>query len=276
MKRNKTRDTGSSSIVNGQQDTIKKNSLYKVLSNIILISITYFFLKINALAEEEVSYSKEDSGKIIYTSGTGFYIDNTHIITNQHVVNSCRNIKVRGNASDSENAEIIGNDYKNDLAIIKTSASRLQFASLRKDSMVDIGEEVTVIGYPREYGISGKSLVKKAQVLNYGLDHGIKRIEFTDSVDKGNSGGPLLDKSGSVIGVISGRINYYLADPDTGHIIDKKPVKIESVAVGIDALKQLLEKYNIFYTENISNKSKKPQQAEELANSFIVNIHCMK
>lgn len=209
-----------------------------------------------------------------FTSGTGFFIDYHHIITNEHVVQSCKHIRIRGAVQPSY-AELVSIDKDSDLALLRTSRSPVRPASLRGTKKVDVGDQVAVIGYPLEHGVTGRSTFKDARITDVSSDEmSSTRIQFTDSVEKGNSGGPLLDSSGTVIGVIVGKMNYYLASG--GNVNKSKPIKTSSVAINLSTLKHFLDKFHIAYYTDDLNTPFTSQYMAEKAQQYIVNIHCVK
>lgn len=216
---------------------------------------------------------KPAKGKVIHvTSGTGFFVSNNAIVTNEHVVNGCKHIRIRG-AVEPGYAELVSIDKKNDLALLTTSRSPRVYAPLRGDIPIEIGEEVNVMGYPLDRGIKGDYLIRKAVITNNNdVYEGIERIQFTDSVEKGNSGGPLLDTNGTVIGVIVGKMNYYLADSDD----DAKPIKTSSVAITLEHLKSFLDKNQIYYRTDSTIYKFADSYMENKAKDYIVNIQCVK
>jgi len=217
---------------------------------------------------------KTAPGQVIHiSSGTGFFVSNDSIITNEHVVQDCKSIRIRG-AVEPGFATLAYVDKKNDLALLKTSRSPIMAAPLRGDMPIAVGEEVSVMGYPLEHGMKGSYLIRKAKITNSDdVFDGVDRIQFTDSVEKGNSGGPLLDTNGTVIGVIVGKMNFYLAgaDPKT-----TAPLKTSSVAITLDTLKHFLDKNHIFYRTDNTLYKFEDSYMENKAKDYIVNIQCAK
>lgn len=213
-------------------------------------------------------------GKVIHiTSGTGFFVSNNAVVTNEHVVKDCKHIRIRG-AVEPGYAELTSVDRHNDLALLITSRSPRVYAPLRGDIPIKIGEEVNVMGYPLDRGIKGDYLIRKAVITNNNdMYEGVKRIQFTDSVEKGNSGGPLLDSNGTVIGVIVGKMNFYLADSD---IDNSKPIKTTSVAITLENLKQFLDANQIYYRTDNTIYKFEDSYMENKARDYIVNIQCVK
>jgi serine protease Do len=212
-----------------------------------------------------------------FTSGTGFFVSNNYIITNEHVVQGCKNITIRG-AVQPGSARIQAIDKQNDLALLKTSANPERIAQLRGDEIpVNAGEEVIVMGYPLERGIRGDYLIKKAVITDpEDVYEGIKRVQFTDSVEKGNSGGPLLDDNGNVVGVVVGKMSFYLADASMQGGIEPEPVKTSSMAISLDSLRSFLSENGVYYRSDSTRYNYPDKWMERKAKQYIVNVHCMK
>ncbi len=209
-----------------------------------------------------------------FTSGTGFFVDYQHIITNEHVVNSCNHIRIRG-AVEPSYAKLVAIDHKNDLALLVTNNHPVRPALLRGEKNIKIGENVSVLGYPLKSGITGKYVVKYAQVTDTSMYSDVPgSIQFTDTVEKGNSGGPLMDSSGTVVGVVVGKMSFYPLD-QKGHKINT-PIKTSSIAIGLQKLKEFLDKFNVqYYTNDVAISYDKPYM-EAQAKQYIVNVHCIK
>ena len=269
--------------------------LYKYIRKITYtaisaITVTYAC----SIAMSSLAFSADKSSSIIYqadgsktkqkkkkfthfTSGTGFFVNNNYIITNEHVVQGCKSVKIRG-AVNPTYAKIQAIDTENDLALLKASHGPERVAMLRGEEMPAYeGEAVTVMGYPLESGIRGQHVIKKATITDaHDVYDGISRIQFTDSVEKGNSGGPLLDDNGNVIGVIVGKMSFYLADASTAEGIAPKPVKTSSMAISLDSLKSFLNANNVYFKENHIQYNHPDEWMEQKAQKYIVNVHCIK
>ena len=141
--------------------------------------------------------------------GSGFvYDDQGHIITNQHVVDGATSINVRFWNGKTYSAELVGSDPSTDLAVIKVNApaTMLQPLALADSSTVAVGDSVVAIGSP--FGLENTVTSGIVSALhrsmtspnNFSIDDSIQ----TDAaINHGNSGGPLLNSAGQVIGVNS-------------------------------------------------------------------------
>jgi putative serine protease PepD len=139
--------------------------------------------------------------------GSGFVIDDQgHIVTNQHVVDGATTIKVRSWDGKTYDATLVGSDASTDLAVIKVDApsSALEPLTFADSNSVAVGDSVVAIGSP--FGLentvtSGIVSALHRQMTspnNFSIDDSIQ----TDAaINHGNSGGPLLNSSGQVVGV---------------------------------------------------------------------------
>ena len=139
--------------------------------------------------------------------GSGFVIDKAgHIVTNYHVIAGARSVEVSFSNHDSMKARVVGKDPGTDLALLKVDArSRaLTPLTLGDSDTVRVGDSVVAIGNP--FGLDRSvtagivsALQREIQAPNsYAIDH---VVQTDAAINHGNSGGPLLNASGRVIGV---------------------------------------------------------------------------
>jgi S1-C subfamily serine protease len=141
--------------------------------------------------------------------GSGFVIDKAGlIVTNYHVVGNAKDVNVSFSNSDSMTAEIIGRDPATDLALLKVRASSraLKPLDLGNSDSVQVGDQVAAIGNPLGYDRSITLGIVSALHRSLTSPQGtpIDRVIQTDAaLNHGNSGGPLLNAEGQVVGVSS-------------------------------------------------------------------------
>jgi S1-C subfamily serine protease len=139
--------------------------------------------------------------------GSGFVIDKAgHIVTNYHVVEGAKSVEVSFSNHDSMKARVIGKDPGTDIAVLKVDArSRaLTPLTLGDSDAVQVGDSVVAIGNP--FGLDRSvtagivsALQREIRAPNsYAIDH---VIQTDAAINHGNSGGPLLNANGHVIGV---------------------------------------------------------------------------
>jgi S1-C subfamily serine protease len=161
-------------------------------------------VQINSTSDSGVSSSTAGQQQAL---GSGFVVDKVgHIVTNFHVVQDAAEIRVGFSNQDTVQAKLVGTDPSTDLAVLRVnvSANALTPLPLGNSDRVEVGDQVVAIGNP--FGLDRTAtagIVSAVQRLitapnQFTIDHVIQ----TDApINKGNSGGPLLNARGEVIGV---------------------------------------------------------------------------
>jgi len=151
----------------------------------------------------------------VYSLGSGFIIDATgFIITNAHVIDDAEEVTVTLTDNSKYTAKIIGRDKKTDLALLKIEAKKdLPFVILGDSDAMRVGDWVIAIGNP--YGLGGSVtqgiISARQRSLNSGPFDDF--LQTDASINRGNSGGPLFNEKGEVIG-----INTAIFSPSGGSI----------------------------------------------------------
>lgn len=151
------------------------------------------------------------------SSGTGFAISsNGYIVTNYHVIENAKSIEVKGingNFTRKLSAKVVVSDEKNDLAVIKIEDSR--FTTLGtipynfRKGVADVGENIFVLGYPLTTTMGEEVKLTNGIVSSRtGFKGDITLYQISAPVQPGNSGGPLFDKNGNLLGVINAKHSY--------------------------------------------------------------------
>lgn len=150
--------------------------------------------------------------------GTGFFVTaDGKLLTNNHVVERCAEITVDTAVARNQPARIVAAQPENDLALADTAAPPPAFARMRAGGSMPSGGDVALVGFPTQ------GLAPLAPLLTPGILSHIEpadargpirspRLVFKADVRGGNSGGPLLDASGLVIGIVFAELNsaHYL------------------------------------------------------------------
>ena len=159
-------------------------------------------------------HDKEKEGKAIEGVGSGVVIVDTGIIlTNLHVVNGSKALKVVFHDGTESDAVVTGVQPEHDLAVLqaKTIPDDLEAATLRSTQGLRPGDPVVAVGFPFGIGPSVSAGVISGLGREYQNADG-KRIlsnliQFDAAVNPGNSGGPLITPEGEVIGIVTGLLN---------------------------------------------------------------------
>ncbi len=140
--------------------------------------------------------------------GSGFAISsNGYILTNFHVVKGADSLYVQNSRGNSYKVKAVYSDPVNDIAILKVDD--LSFRNLGtlpygiKKTSAGIGEAVYTLGYPKDDVVLGDGYVSSKT----GINGDTLAYQIAIPVNPGNSGGPLLDNSGNIVGVINGKEN---------------------------------------------------------------------
>jgi serine protease Do len=189
----------------------------------------------------------------LYSVGSGFIIDRTgYILTNAHVIDNASKIVVRLNTGEEFTANLIGTDEETDLAVLKIDAGRMLNALKLADSeKVRVGDWVLAVGSP--FGL--------AKTVTAGIVSQVKRetpdgsafqrfIQTDAAINRGNSGGPLVNLDGEVIGINSqiatttgdyNGVGFALPSSEASEVakqlIESGKVKRGFLGIGLDSVK---------------------------------------
>lgn len=131
--------------------------------------------------------------------GSGFFIsDSGYLLTNEHVVGGAKFVKIKLTTGREILGEVIRTDSARDIALIKAEDSNMNALPLRTAD-INIGGEVLAIGSPLDEEFN--TTVSKGVVSNYRVIDGKRFIQSDVNVLPGNSGGPLIDSNGNVVGI---------------------------------------------------------------------------
>lgn len=154
-------------------------------------------------------------------TGTGVVItEDGYIVTNAHVIYDteygaglAESIKIRMNDNNTYDAEVVGYDIDCDLAVLKIDASGLTPAEFGDSDSLMLGESVIAIGNPLGFDLMNTVTSGIVSGLNRNItinDKAMNLIQTDTAINSGNSGGPLINKKGQVIGINSSKMlsNY--------------------------------------------------------------------
>ena len=224
-----------------------------------------------SLPEAQVSKNKKpiDSKSLkIASRGTGFFINKDgHVLTNYHVVEDCQEIKTPEGTLLQE----VAHDKRNDLALLKGS-SVSQAAVFRLASRLVLSERVAAAGYPLP-GIlsSGLKVTHGTLTALAGLEDDTRYVQISTPIQPGNSGGPLLDQSGHIVGVITLKLNALLTAMTTGDI----PQNV-NFALRDSVAKAFLDANSVHYTESSTLDPVDEPALAQIAQQFTIALICRK
>ena len=157
------------------------------------------------------------SGK---ASGTGIIMsEDGYVITNHHVIESAQAVSVLTADSREYTASIIGSDETSDLAVLKIEAEGLQAAEFGDSSVLQVGDSVAAIGDPLGTALRGTMTDGIISAINRDLtvnDRTMSLIQTNAALNNGNSGGPLINCYGQVIGINTMKLRSYYSTTAEG------------------------------------------------------------
>jgi S1-C subfamily serine protease len=235
-----------------------------------IIALTHFALIVGL-----VPTSWAQQKLIRFSSGTGFFVSKDgHIITNDHVVRNCLAIEVDGAAKSQ--ARIIATDAQKDLAIWQIPKASPMVAPLRWNlGTLRVGHKVSILGYPGESGARGELRYSTSQIIGLEGPTGEPQwVQIKPVLEKGNSGGPLLDSTGNVIGVVTGKTQVYRTNTATS--TTPQLVKEADVAVTLGELKSFLDRAAVRYYQSSSGMvNYADTRLGEISRKFVVHVRCI-
>ena len=174
--------------------------LFKALLSLVCAAIL-FAIPISAYA---IDFSVDDTYNsvfVIYSGdslGSGFAIGKDCIVTNAHVIDNPNDVVIRSYSGDQYRAFVIGMSEEQDIAVLGVSATEFPYLSIADVSSIKTGDDIYAIGAPKsmEYTLTKGVISAKERIIRNS-----RYIQIDAAINEGNSGGPLLNSSGQVIGI---------------------------------------------------------------------------
>ncbi len=212
--------------------------------------------------------SKED--KVTFAAanleGSAFAINNNgYVLTSWHMVNGADSIFIQNNSTERALTKIIFNDPVLDIAVLKIENTELsknwQVPFSFNSKSAEVGEEVYTLGFPRKDIVYGEGSLSSLS----GYFNDTLMYQVSIPVNPGNSGGPLLDAQGNIIGVIRGKIS---SSEGTGFAIKSTEIIRSIAAVEGDSVKSELILNN---NRSPLKKLKRSEQIKRI-NPYVFNV----
>jgi S1-C subfamily serine protease len=197
-------------------------------------------------------------------SGSGFAVAESLVVTNAHVIQGCTDIQ-----SSVGQLSIARVDRSNDLALLKAPVS-LKVLPLRNRLSAVTGESVVALGFPLSGLLASERIVTSGIVsAAAGVGDDTRYVQVSAPIQPGNSGGPLLDASGLVIGVIVGKLDELAVFDRTGSI----PQNV-NFALAPATVRGFLESYGAVYATAVPSSPKSVVDIVSSARPSLVQIRC--
>jgi serine protease Do len=207
-----------------------------------------------------------------FPPGTGFFVSSEgHLLTNHHVVDGCGSISVALDAGMRRSAMVVAKDRTNDLALLRLPGPVPATASFRP--AVRLGEGIAVFGYPLT-GIlaAGGNFTLGNVTALAGIRDDSRMLQISAPVQPGNNGGPLLDETGSVVGVVVSKLNAIKLAAATDDLAQNVNFAIK----GSVALAFMEAQGVVPMRAGTDAQAMKPADIADRAKSFTALVECRK
>jgi len=224
-----------------------------------------------AAKSSEVDTPHTAPQKLTNVTGTGFVVSNAgHVVTNNHVISECVG-DVHGNlvGESAATLRVVSTDETNDLALLQATGTFKDIATIRA-TPVHSGDPVVVIGFPF-HGLLTSDFTVTNGIINSlaGLLNDTRVLQISAPVQPGNSGGPLLDTTGRVIGVVAAKLNALRIAKATGNL----PENI-NFAIKTGALRDFLDNSVVPYQTSQQTTEMKIADITNAARAYTMLISC--
>jgi len=185
-------------IIEEYEDWIKKGEFKEVVNGKCEVKNLYAE---NLNNKKSPKIETNDNKIVAASSGTGFFVSKIgHIITNHHVIDRCNEVKLNLNGRNKI-VKILATDKKNDLAILKVDLTPSKVYSVATED-ASLLEDIIIAGYPLGKKVSAAIKTSKGSITALaGYGDNYSEFQTDAALNQGNSGGPIMNQKGNVIGV---------------------------------------------------------------------------
>jgi S1-C subfamily serine protease len=204
-------------------------------------------------------------------SGTGFYVSTDgYLITNEHVINGCSVINIIGAARERITARVAAASKADDLALLKVDVRPSATAVFQESSRIAQGASVVAYGYPLAGLLASTGNVSTGLVTALsGLGDNPRQMQISAPVQPGNSGGPLIDTKGAVVGVVVSKLNAQAVAGITNDI----PQNV-NFAIKVSSLTDLLDANSVSYRRKALQSELTVEALTQQVKEYTVKIEC--
>jgi len=205
-------------------------------------------------------------------TGSGFFIGQNRVLTNFHVAGSCTALTVGNNREGQEtDADLVAGDAAVDLAVLSTIGAGETPALFNSDAVLESGAHLAVVGYPAFGRPVLDAQLEQASVMDSDATGDRRFYSFIGAVRGGNSGGPVLDEKGAVVGVVTAKINTPAIFKRTGIV-----VKDIGFAIPNSTIFDFLRRNSVAFQQGQQAAALAPAQILQEAHGFVRQIRCWK
>jgi S1-C subfamily serine protease len=212
-------------------------------------------------------------GLRIASLGTAFYVDETgRLLTNHHVVAGCKLVTILAGSGEERPVTVLAIDAKEDLALLQADVTVRAAAVFGVEEGAGRNSVIATVGYPNQGLAPREPLVTTGVLLGVAAEGvSVGRLVIRADIRRGNSGGPIFDDRGRVIGLVYAKI-------DPVRVYDKTHLDVEDTGLGIPLSDVLafLRRNDARFRQAKGGDMLEPGQILSLAQQFVVRADCWK
>ena len=223
------------------------------------------------VSKKPVTKSDEIDGSLLTIgSGSAFYINGQgYALSNNHVVNICKQSVAQVDGREIL-FRVVATDKTNDVAILKTDQRSRNYIKINEDG-AKLGENIVAVGYPLAGRLSDSVKITRGIVSSLsGINNNIGQIQIDAALQPGNSGGPVLNEKGEMIGIASAGLNKLLMAKEAKYIPENVNFAVAAPIV-VNILKNKKIKYS---SSGIFGGKYSNTELAELGNSATIQLLC--
>lgn len=200
--------------------------------------------------------------------GSGFAVAATQVVTNAHVVKDCRRLEVHGQGA----ARVRASDARNDLVLLEFELPITGGIAPLSPRRMRQGDPVAVVGFPLQGLLATGPQVTAGNITALaGLGNNAALVQISAPVQPGNSGGPLVDEYGHVVGVVVSKLNVL----KTAALMGDLPQNV-NFAIALPTLRNFLDQNEVRYQLGEPGAKMGTADVFEAARPFTAQVECVR
>jgi S1-C subfamily serine protease len=204
----------------------------------------------------------------LMSTGTGFYISRQgHVLTNRHVIEGCGTVAIARPNGSRVPLRVVAEDAVNDLAVLQlqgTVSPALTFRTVAQP--VRAGDKVVVLGYPVRQLLGELNVTEGAVSAVRGPRGDGTLFQITAPVQGGNSGGPILDENGLVVGVVVARFE---------NLPGGRPAQNINFGIQLDVTRRFVQSLGLSLQEGQPGEARRTSDIAERAQPAVLPLDCL-
>jgi S1-C subfamily serine protease len=207
------------------------------------------------------------------STGTGVVVTREgHVLTNEHVVRQCDSIELADETNARYKASVKAVDAGRDLALLSAETRSADVAIFRRDPLPRLGESVTVVGFPLVGVLGTKPSVGFGHVASVvGVRGNPAQMQISVPVQRGASGGPVIDQSGHLIGVVVSKLDALKLAEKTGDLAQNV-----NFAIRGDTVRQFLEAQRVEFLVSEEGAKLENTELAKRGAQVAVRVRCLR